>query len=193
MLEELLGAELFAQVSEKLGDKKLGIVNDGSWLPKAKLDEKIETINQLKADLQARDEQLNGLQESVKGNEELTAKINELQQANETAKSEFEQKLLDTQLSAALKMHYNGKVHDTDLVLGLLDKSKIKLDENGNIAEGLDEQDATLKESKGFLFVSDTEPDVEDKPPITMSAGNTNPQGSQASDPFAAIMAEYEN
>lgn len=192
MLEELLGAELAQQVQEKLGDKKLGVVNDGSWLPKAKLDEKIEQINSYKDQLAQRDEQLAKLEPLSVGNEALTKQIQELQQANDAVKTEFEQKLKDTQLSSAIKLALNGKVQDLDIVSSLLDKSSIELDESGSIKGGLNEQIASLQESKGFLFVQDKEPVVDDKPAITMSAGNTTPSGSQASDPFAAIMAEYE-
>lgn len=52
MLKEILGEDLFKQVSEKLGDKKLGIINDGSWIPKEKFDKVIKEKNTLKEQLE---------------------------------------------------------------------------------------------------------------------------------------------
>ncbi len=52
MLKEILGEELFEQVSEKLGDKKIDIVNNGSWIPKEKFDKVIKEKNTLKEQLE---------------------------------------------------------------------------------------------------------------------------------------------
>ena len=38
MLKEILGEELYNQVSQKLGDKKIDIINNGQWIPKSKFD-----------------------------------------------------------------------------------------------------------------------------------------------------------
>ena len=52
MLKEILGQELFEQVEKKLGDKKIAIINDGSWIPKSKFDSVIEEKNQYKKQLE---------------------------------------------------------------------------------------------------------------------------------------------
>lgn len=52
MLKEILGEELFKQVEEKLGDKKIAITNDGSWIPKSKFDEIIKEKNEYKKQLE---------------------------------------------------------------------------------------------------------------------------------------------
>src|SRR5690606_24724391 len=53
----------------------------------------------------------------------------------------------------AIKLAVAGDAHDPDLVATLLDKSKIEVDEEGNIKAGLDDQLKALRESKAFLFV----------------------------------------
>lgn len=51
-LKEILGEELYSKVSEKLGDKKVDIVNNGNWIPKSKFDDVIEQKNNYKKQLE---------------------------------------------------------------------------------------------------------------------------------------------
>ena len=67
--------------------------------------------------------------------------------------------MADIKLNHAISMQISNKVHDTSIVNGLLDKSKLSLDENGGV-KGLDDQLTALKESKGFLFIPETEPNT---------------------------------
>ena len=185
-LKELLGEELATQVESKLGDKKLGIVNDGSWLPKSRLDEKIEEIKVLKGEVEEYSNQLNTLKESVKGNEELTNKIQELQALNENTRNEYEAKIKQTQIDVAIKMALNGKVHDYDIVKSLINTESIELNENGEVSKGLEEQVKILKESKGFLFTQEevhtTPAQEETKPTAKMSVGNHNGDNANVND-----------
>ncbi|WP_096269393.1 phage scaffolding protein [Paucisalibacillus globulus] len=121
------------------------------FIPKETYNTLAETKKQLDADLKARDEQLEELKKVDAAG--LEAKIVELQKSNETAKTEFEAKLKETQLTSALKLALTGKVHDVDLVAGLIDKEKIELNEDGTVKSGLEEQEKSLRESKTFLFV----------------------------------------
>lgn len=52
MLKEILGEELYNQVQEKLGDKKVDVVNSGQWIPKEKFDKVINEKNNLKKQLE---------------------------------------------------------------------------------------------------------------------------------------------
>ena len=52
MLKEILGEELYNQVSQKLGDKKIDIVNSGQWIPKSKFDNVIKEKNEYKSKLE---------------------------------------------------------------------------------------------------------------------------------------------
>lgn len=66
MLKEILGEELYSKVNEKLGDKKLGIINDGSWIPKEKFDKVINEKNNLKKQLEEIDtEEINKQKQEV--------------------------------------------------------------------------------------------------------------------------------
>lgn len=152
-LKELLGEALFNQVNEKLGDKKLAIVNDGNWFPKSKFDEVNEAKKQLESDLKNRDQQLTDLKKSVGDNEDLKKQIEQLQTDNKKKDDDYQTKLKDMAVTTAIKLAVAGEVYDPDLLLSILDKSKIEIDENGNIKTGLDDQVKSLRESKAFLFV----------------------------------------
>jgi hypothetical protein len=176
MLEELLGQELADLVTAKLNGKQLGVVNDGTWIPKAKFDAVNDEKNTFKNLADKATQDLQNLSQENKDNDSLLAQIEKIKADNETEKQNLLSQLSETRLVNALKLHYNGKAHDTDLVISQLDKSLIKLDEKGNISEGLEEQDKALMENKKFLFVDQPDPN-EPKPKITTGVGNHQTQG----------------
>jgi len=185
-LKELLGEELYSQVIEKAGDNKIAIVSDGNWIPKEKFDVKNQEVKDLQEQLNNRDEQLEELKKIDA--EGLQAKIDELQQANEQTKTEYEEKL--QQQAFEHKLHdvlKDSGVRNVKAVKALLDVESIKLD--GDKLLGLDGQLEALKESDEYLFQSD---EPEDNGPTIVNPGN--PQGSgtnQDNDPFAAKLAKY--
>lgn len=192
MLKELLGDELAAQVIEKLGDKQLAVVNDGSWIPKTKFDEVIADKNVYKQQSDNYAKQIDELSKVTNGNEELSKQLELIKSQAEEEKATLLKQLETTKLENALKFKLNGKVHDLDLTLGLINKEQIKLDEKGNIVEGLDEQYKALAESKPFLFVPENEPEKETEvaPSVKMSAGNPTPGTEQELDTFAQALAK---
>ena len=127
---------------------------------------KLETVttekNELQSQLNDRDEQLEELKKVDA--EGLQAKITELQTANEATKTEYEDKLNDLQLTNAIKLAINGKVHDEDVATTLIDKEKLVISDDGKVV-GLDEQLEQLQESKAYLFKQ--EPQNEPKPNFT--------------------------
>jgi len=125
----------------------------GAMIPKERFDEINNAKKTLEDQVKNHETQLKDLQDKAKGNEELQTTITELQQANETAKTEYEQQLKNERMNAALKLSLHSKVHDVDLVTGLIDKSTIELSEDGKVTKGLDEQLKPLQDSKSFLFV----------------------------------------
>ncbi|TCS78777.1 phage scaffolding protein [Tepidibacillus fermentans] len=146
-LKELLGEELYSKVKEKIGDKEL-IVNDGSYIPKAKFDEINEQRKLYKQQAEDLNKQLDDMKKQVKGNEELQNRIQELQ----TKLQESEGKIKDVSISAAIKMAaMKANAKDPDIISMLIDKSKLNIKEDGSI-EGLDEQLQSIAESKAFLF-----------------------------------------
>lgn len=138
-------------LSEEQADAVVG--KYGTMIPKERFDEVNKAKKTLEDQVKNHETQLKDLQDKANGNEELQKTIKDLQQANETAKTEYEQQLKDERMSAALKLSLHSKVHDVDLVSGLIDKTTIELSEDGKVTQGLDEQLKSLQESKSFLFV----------------------------------------
>lgn len=126
----------------------------GQMIPKSRLDEKIEEVKGLNATISERDTQLEELKKvDAKG---LQAKIDELQTANETAKTEYEEKMQKQTYDFALERALtDAKVKNPKAVKALLDTEAIKLD--GDKLLGLDEQLKTLSESDGYLFAEKEE------------------------------------
>lgn len=151
-LKELLGEELFNQVSGKLGDHKIAVVSDGNWIPKTKFDEANEARKKAEADIGERDKQLGVLQKAAEGNEALQKQIKELQDANKADADKFSADMKELRTNTALKLALASDTQDVDIVLSLLDKSKIELSEDGSVKAGLDDQVKALRESKAFLF-----------------------------------------
>lgn len=177
-LKELLGEELFKQVSEKLGDKKVAVVSDGNWIPKDKFDslnnEKKtykETADKLKADL---DEMSN----KAKGNEELTQQIDGLKGQLE----ESQTKIKDISISSAIEKELvKANAKFPDLLMGKIDKSKIEILNDGTI-KGLEDQITPMKESYKDLF---GETKIVGGDP---NRNNNNPNG----DPDTSAMSDDE-
>ncbi|WP_337033210.1 phage scaffolding protein [Paenibacillus illinoisensis] len=185
-LKELLGEELYNQVIEKTGDKhKVAIVSDGNWMPKEKFNEANTARKQAEDTLKERDQQLEQLRKSAGDNETLQADIKKLQDENKAAQEKYAADLKELQLNTALKLSLSGQVYDPDIVAGLLDKTKIELNEDGSVKGGLEEQVNGLRDSKAFLFVQkeETAPTAPlfkgIRPPDAGGGGNppTDPKG----------------
>ena len=155
-LEKLLGADLAAQVQEALKGKgqdgkdiELVVGNDGSYLPKEKYDTingKYRDAEQLAKDMKKQLDDLKAAGDPV----ELARQLQDAQRAAEEAAARHKKAMADKDMEFAVKMSLTN-AHDPDLVAGLLDKTKLKLKEDGSI-DGLDEQLKGLQESKSFLF-----------------------------------------
>jgi DNA repair exonuclease SbcCD ATPase subunit len=129
------------------------ITGFGTMVPKSRLDDKIQEAKDYKSQLDARDKQLAELEPKAAGNEALLQQIQKLQDENKTAKTDYEQKLAETQRTFALDSALSGaKVKNLKAVKALLDAEKIKLD--GDKLSGLDEQLEALKTSDAYLFES---------------------------------------
>jgi hypothetical protein len=172
-LKELLGEELYKQVMEKAGDKKIAIVSDGNWIPKEKFNELNENTKGLKKQLKDRDAQLAELGEKAKGHEELTAKINELTEANKKTEADYQKKLDQQAFDFALKSALtNAKAKNPKAVEALLNKESIKLD--GDKLLGLEDQLKALQKSDAYLFEAEQQPS---KPTFSQGQHQTTPSG----------------
>lgn len=128
-------------------------MNQQHMIPKHRFDEVNEAKKQLEEQLAERDKQLSELKKAVGDNEELKKQIEQLQQENKIKEQEYQARIRDLSITTAIKLAVAGEAHDPDLVATLLDKSKIEVDEEGNIKGGLDDQLKALREAKSFLFV----------------------------------------
>lgn len=145
-----------ASLDESKVDALIGDVNKElpkHFVPKSQYNDVVEARKKAEKEVTDRDKQLEDLKKSSGDAEALKQQIQKLQDDNKAAKEKYEAELKDLQLTGALKLALAGKVHDPDIVSSLLDKSKIELDEGGNIKAGLDDQIKALQTSKAFLFV----------------------------------------
>ncbi|WP_281885664.1 phage scaffolding protein [Paenibacillus sp. YYML68] len=129
--------------------------NYKGWVPKERYEEATTAKNKAEADLKDRDKQLEDLKKAAGDSATLKQQIEQLQADNKTAKEKYDANLKELRLGTAMKLALVGKVHDPDIVTSLLDKSKIELDDNGNVKVGLEDQIKALRESKAFLFVQE--------------------------------------
>lgn len=125
------------------------------FIPKVRFDEINDAKKQAEKDRDKVSGQLEDLKKSAGDNEELKKQIDTLQTENKAAKEKYEAEAAALKLGTAVKLALAGKVHDPDIVAGLLDKTRIELDDNGGIKAGLDDQIKALQTSKGFLFVTE--------------------------------------
>jgi hypothetical protein len=94
------------------------------------------------------EKQLAELKKSAGDNEALTTKIAELQAANKKAAQDIIQLKLDSAVELGLA---NAKAKDPKAVRGVLDMSKIKLNDKNEV-EGLAEQLKDLQKTHDYLF-----------------------------------------
>lgn len=157
-------------------------------VPKEQYNTLADTKKKLEGDIATRDKQLEDLKKIDV--EDLQNQIETLQKENETSKETYEKELKDLQLSNAIKLAINGKVHDEDLVAGLVDKEKVVIDDGKVI--GLDEQIQSLQESKSFLFKQEEKQEGEQQQQNGFQKiGNEPPNNVQAMDD--AIAAAFGN
>lgn len=174
-LEELLSddQELLEKVKAKVGDQKLHVTSDGSWIPK----EKFNDLNTEKKDLQTqltqRDKQLKELESSAGDAEKFKAEVERMQKENKDAQDQFNADMQALKLSTALKTHLIGKVHNPDVAAKLLDQSKLSLAEDGTL-KGLDEQITALEKSDAYLFVPKTPEGQQNFKPYGAAPGSSN-------------------
>jgi len=160
-LKEQLGEELFNQVTAKLNGKQLFIheasqkviIDDGTLIPKYRLDEVIEKNKNLSAQIEQSDKDLKELKKAAVGNTDLTSQIDVLQKNSKEQKDQFEKKELEIKKSFAVKESLlNAGVGNSDareLLSHKFDIAKIEIGEDGKI-KGFDEMLKPIKENKVF-------------------------------------------
>lgn len=146
--EELMELGLTEEQADKVLAKYVNMI------PKHRFDEVNEEKKELKNQLDERDAQLKELKTKASGNDELTAKITELEKLNKTTKEEYESKMNALRKETAIEILLKDqKAKNIKAVKALLDLEKVTLD--GDKLIGLEEQLKSLKESDSYLFGED--------------------------------------
>lgn len=154
MTQESLVASGFTQEQAKaiLDAHKASL--SGNYIPKSRFDEVNTQLATANEQVKERDTQIAGLKKFEGDNATLQQKISDLETANKNKDTEMQNALLSERKKNAVKMQLNGKVHDVDLVLGLIDMEKVSFDKENNLT-GFDEQLKPLQEGKKYLFVEE--------------------------------------
>lgn len=150
-LKEILGEELYNKVTEKLGDQKIDIVNDGRWIPKNKFDEINNEKNNYKSQVDTLNSELNDVKKQIEDNQVATEKIESLQ--NQIKEKEKEMEKIRKQNAIKLEV-LKANPNDVSDILPHLNEESITISDDGKII-GLNEQLENLKETKSYLFKND--------------------------------------
>lgn len=126
---------------DAIDESKSGMV------PRSRLNDKNAEIDELKAEITNRDEQIAKLQDSVKDDSELQKELDELKDKN----AEWQTKYQESQLNNAVKLAVAKDANDADDILAFINKDELELQDDGNV-KGLDKAIESLKESKPYLF-----------------------------------------
>lgn len=183
-LKEILGEELYNQVQDKLGDKKIDIVSDGRWIPKHKFDDINEEKKQYKEQVDNLNKELGKLQKQLEDNQGATETIENLKKQIK----DKEEEMIKIRKQNAIKfevLKYNP--NDVADILPHLKDESITINEDGTIT-GLKEQLDALKENKPYLFKQDM--------PIgtggSLGAGSKNKTAPKVNDLASALREYYE-
>lgn len=150
-LKTHLGDELYTQVEEKLkGVEGLSVIptNDGSWVPKSRLDEELNKIKDYRTTVSTLNKQLEEAKKAGQDTTTLQATIDSLKAQVAERDSTITGMKRSGKIREALQ---KAKVRDAAIVEKLLDASKIGEDDKGQLT-GLEDQIKALKETSAYLF-----------------------------------------
>ena len=139
-----------SEVAQETIDKVMESAEQIKMIPKERFDEVNNANKELKKQLADRDKQLEELGKSSKDNEELVAKINELQDENKRTQAEYEERITNMKIDEAINSKFADSKY-SDLLMGKIDRTKLAIGEDGKIS-GLDEQYDAIKEQYADLF-----------------------------------------
>lgn len=109
--------------------------------------------------------------------DKLKNQIEELSNKHREELKNIESKYNEDMKRMTIKMGLND-VHDADLVLNLLDLSKIDLKNDGSVGIGLNEQIENLRKEKSFLFKSNDVKIEATEPVDSEATKQTNNEGN---------------
>lgn len=196
-IKEILGEELYAQVVDKLGDKKV-MLNDGNYIPKAKFDEKNEELKATKSKLDEVQSNLQKLGESTQEAEQFKTELGKIKEEYEHFKNESEGRLLGYKKRQAVEkalMRENANPETIDLLLTQFNLESIQLDQSENIVDW-QQHINPIKESRKTLFASESfagdKPQTGNKPLEQNSLKTAYQDALKSGDRLGAIKIKQE-
>lgn len=156
-----------------------------NMIPKSRFDEVNEAKKNADALVKQYEKQLEELKKSSGDNEELKKQIETLQDANKTAKADFEKQIKQMQLDNAINSELlKSGALNTKAVFALLDAGKFKVNDDGSVS-GLSEQIKALQESDSYLFKSNEPSKPSGATPA--GTGGGTPSGTVTKEQFAKM------
>lgn len=164
-LEELVGAELYAQIKEKLdevnskeSDKlkhvRFADLSEGEYVSKLKYEDLVTQLNGKDTELKTANDLIEQLKKGTEGDEELQTKITNY----ETQVTQLQEQLKETKMTSAIKVALlSEKAVDVDYLTYKLNEQlkekgeQLELDENDHI-KGWDNRLADLKTQFPKMF-----------------------------------------
>jgi hypothetical protein len=164
------------------------------FVPKSRLDQEIEKTKAERTRADGLQTSLKELEDYKGTTEGMQAKLDELKTTREQEKKQYEESIdrIAKRNAVTLKL-LSKETRPIDKAMNTLleayDFSKIKLDKDGNIVDGFDEQDANITENMSFCY-----PAPEKGAKIKVS-GSTPPDGDKSDTPkqAEAMMAKLLN
>jgi len=168
-VKEKLSPETYEKVMSELGDDVKLFVNDGTYIPKSRLNEESEKRRLAEEKLSATTSTLDELKATAGQASELSEKVNELNSMLEQKDSEFQQQLELVKKESKFEAELSKlKPKNEKAVRALFELDNIKLD--GDNLLGFTDQAKEILEANPFLFESDKK-----SPPQGGSGGQTPP------------------
>ncbi len=149
-LKEILGDELFAQVSAKLeGNDAIQLANvaDGSWIARDKYEQERQAGRGYQKQLGEANAQLQQALAAASGSDALRGQLAQLQQDLAARDEQLRAQRLEYRIRDAVR---ENRARNVDLVTRMIDATKVA-EADGKLS-GLDEQLEALKKSDGYLF-----------------------------------------
>lgn len=204
-LKAILGAELYAQVEEKLnahnGNEankdnqiKLGNLGSGEYVGKGKYDALQALLDGKTTELDTANGLIAEQKKGTKGNEELQGKITGYETQVAQLQAELEKTKLDNAIQLALR---DEKALYPDVLAVMLQQKynadELKLDEHGKI-KGIDDKLAGLKTQYPTMFeTTGTKRIIVNKLPDDPDTGGTLTKSEILKKPYAERMQIYND
>ncbi len=187
-LEEMgLSKEQVDQIMKENGES----IESAKTSMQSQIDEITKDRDGLKAQIADSAKQLQELSKAAKDNEELTAKITELQEAEKAAaeahKTEMKELKVNTAVDKALT---EAGAKNSKAVRALLDLTKAELDEDGTV-KGLSDQIKALQKAEDSKFLFNTSK-ITIKGAQPGQSQDGTPSGAQGLTPSAIAKMSYK-